>query len=133
MVDQLTDAHGETRGHPMDLIGGAMFLGCVDLRTESEGGDPEGLLELVLRAPVLLKRISVSDEGKGEGSPEQIRVRAQPQAEEALGFLRPPYADAFCGSVLARLGIPMFGTPVFCFDTVDYVEAEKQGGGKFKP
>ena len=133
MVDQLTDAHGETRGHPMDLIGGAMFLGCVDLRTESEGGDPEGLLELVLRAPVLLKRISVSDEGEGEGSPEQIRVRAQPQAEEALGFLRPPYADAFCGSVLARLGIPMFGTPVFCFDTVDYVGAEKQGGGKFKP
>ena len=133
MVDQLADAHGETRGHPMDLIGGAMFLGCVDLRTESEGGDPEGLLELVLRAPVLLKRISVSDEGQGEGSPEQIRVRAQPQAEEALGFLRPPYADAFCGSELARLGIPMFGTPVFCFDTVDYVEAQKQGGGKFKP
>ena len=133
MVDQLADAHGETRGHPVDLIGGAMFLGCVDLRTESEGGDPEGLLELVLRAPVLLKRISVSDEGEGEGSPEQIRVRAQPQAEEALGFLRPPSADAFCGSELARLGIPMFGTPVFCFATVDYVEAQKQGGGKFKP
>ena len=31
-----------------------LFLGCVDLRLESAGGDPEWLLELVLRAPALL-------------------------------------------------------------------------------
>ena len=139
MVDELGDAHGETRDGPVDLIGGALFLGCVDLRAESEGGDPEWMLELVLRAPLLLKRISTSVAPEGPGEEEQIRVGAQPYAEEALGFLRldsdsGKAGKAYTRSVLAAHGVPMDGTPAFCYDTVDYATAQKQRPlGKFKP
>ena len=134
MVDELGDAHGEMRDHPVDLLGGALFLGCVDLRAESAGGDPEWLLELVLRAPLLRKRISTS-EAPTELEEAQMRVRAQPHAEEALGFLRldgKESGKAYTSSELAAL--PMFGTPAFCYDTVDYPTAQKQRPlGKFKP
>ena len=62
---------------------------------------------------------------------------AQPQAQEAQGFLRLDGKEshkAYVRSVLAALGVPMFGTPVFCYDTVDYAAAMKQRPlGKFKP
>jgi hypothetical protein len=136
MVDELGDDHGETRDYPVDLIGGALFLGCVDLRPESAGGDPDWLLELVLRAPLLRKRISTSEAPK-ELEEEQMRVRAQPQAEEMLGFLRLDGKEshkAYTSSVLFALGVPMDGTPAFCYDTVDYAAAMKQRPlGKFKP
>jgi hypothetical protein len=135
MVDELGDDHGETRDYPVDLIGGALFLGCVDLRPESAGGDPDWLLELVLRAPLLRKRISTSEAPK-ELEEEQMRVRAQPQAEEMLGFLRLDGEShkAYTSSVLDALGVPMDGTPAFCYDTVDYAAAMKQRPlGKFKP
>ena len=124
------------RDHPVDLLGGALFLGCVDLRAESAGGDPEWLLELVLRAPLLRKRISTS-EAPTELEEAQMRVRAQPLAEEALGFLRldgNESGKAYTSSELAALGVPMFGTPAFCYDTVDYAAAKEQRPkGKFKP
>ena len=135
MVDELGDVHGETRDYPVDLIGGALFLGCVDLRPESAGGDPDWLLELVLRAPLLRKRISTSEAPK-ELEEEQMRVRAQPQAEEMLGFLRLDGEShkAYTSSVLDALGVPMDGTPAFCYDTVDYAAAMKRRPlGKFKP
>ena len=135
MVDELGDDHGETLDYPVDLIGGALFLGCVDLRPESAGGDPDWLLELVLRAPLLRKRISTSEAPK-ELEEAQMRVRAQPQAEEMLGFLRLDGEShkAYTSSVLDALGVPMDGTPAFCYDTVDYAAATKQRPlGKFKP
>ena len=62
---------------------------------------------------------------------------AQPQAEEMLGFLRLDGSEsikAYTRSVLDALGVPMDGTPAFCYDTVDYAAAMKQRPlGKFKP
>ena len=63
---------------------------------------------------------------------------AQPQAQEAQGFLRLDGKEshkAYVRSVLAVLGVPMFGTrPVFCYDTVDYAAAKWQRPlGNFKP
>ncbi len=45
---------------------------------------------------------------------------AQPQAEKMLGFLRLDGEShkASTSSELAALGVPMFGTPAFCYDTV---------------
>ena len=41
---------------------------------------------------------------------------------------------AYTRSVLDALGVPMDGTPAFCYDTVDYAAAMKQRPlGKFKP
>ena len=71
---------------------------------------------------------------EGPGEEEQIRVGAQPYAEEALGFLLLDGGKAYTRSVLAAHGVPMDGTPAFCYDTVDYATAQKQRPrGKFQP
>lgn len=117
LVDDQAKDLGLSCDAPIDLIDGPHFFKAVDLRPIAQGGSDDATLLRVLRPPTLIKRISVSNGSLREGSAVQQEVLNQPEALEALSFHRVK-REAYRRSVAHRR--PMAGTPVFCFDAVDY-------------
>ena len=120
LIDEIGDELGQRRNTPVDLIDGPLFAAAVDARPLEAGVDSDVWLLHVLRTPAIIKRVSTSAEPLREGSDEQRRVAAQPEALTALAFHRPH------GSGYSRSGAhrqPFHGTPVLCLDAVDYPTA----------
>ena len=116
---------------PVDLISGALFVECVDVRLV----DAESVAWLlkVLQVPTLRRRITTYPRKKTLGSPEQRRVRAQEGAEEMLEFHYLVGCDAYKGSILnVAAGQPANGTPVYGLDAVIYGSVRSANPERFR-
>jgi hypothetical protein len=120
-IDELKKKLGLPMDSPVDLTRGVVYATAMDLRPVVVGGDDDAMLDLVLRVPLLAKRISTSPEPLREGSLAQQEVAAQPEARMAMGFSRVTSGAYKCSVIHNKK--PMRGTPVFCFDAVDYSTA----------
>ena len=82
-------------------------------------------LQDLLQPVAVVKRISVSAESSGDGSDEQVRVVAQPEARRMMGFHRVPASAGTYASYKRSVGHcrPTVGSPVCGFDAVNYVTA----------
>ena len=110
---------------PIDLLSGGLFLKCVDIRLS----DPDSVTMLlrVLQVPVLRRRISVGEPGKGPGTSEQQRVKTQVDVEHWAGFHRLKNAYKLSNLDVAE-GRPAVGTPVPCLDAVAYGRVHNDTG-----
>ena len=115
---------------PVDLLSGALFVECVDVRRV----DAESVAWLlkVLQVPTLRRRITTYPRKKTTGTPEQQRVRAQEEAEDMMDF-HYVEGDAYKGSVLnVAAGQPANGTPVYCLDAVIYGDVRTTNKDHFR-
>ena len=110
---------------PIDLLSGGLFLKCVDISLS----DPDSVMMLlrVLQVPVLRRRISVGEPGKGPGTSEQQRVKTQVDVEHWAGFHRLKNAYKLSNLDVAE-GRPAVGTPVPCLDAVAYGRVHNDTG-----
>ena len=111
---------------PIDLLSGGLFLKCVDIRLT----DPVSVSWLlrVLQMPVLRRRISVRDPGKGPGTSEQQRAKTQLNVEQLAGFHRPKGSAYKLSNLDVAEGRPAVGTPVPCLDAVAYGRVHNDTG-----
>ena len=115
---------------PVDLLSGALFVECVDVRRV----DAESVAWLlkVLQVPTLRRRITTYPRKKTTGTPEQQRVRAQEEAEDMMDF-HYVEGDAYKGSALnVAAGQPANGTPVYCLDAVIYGDVRTTNKDHFR-
>ena len=111
---------------PIDLLSGGLFLKCVDIRLS----DPDSVTMLlrVLQVPVLRRRISVGEPGKGPGTSEQHRAKTQVDVEQWAGFHRPKGSAYKLSNLDVAEGRSAVGTPVPCLDAVAYGRVHNDTG-----
>jgi len=122
----LTEQFNLPTSAPIDLLSGALFIKCVDIRFS----DPVSVSWLlrVLQMPVLRRRISVGEPGKGPGTSEQQRVKTQVDVDKLAGFHRLQGSAYKLSNLDVAEGRPAVGTPVPCLDTVAYGRVHNDAG-----
>lgn len=122
----LTEQFNLPTSAPIDLLSGALFIKCVDIRFS----DPVSVSWLlrVLQMPVLRRRISVGDPGKGPGTSEQQRVKTQVDVDKLAGFHRLQSSAYKLSNLDVAEGRPAVGTPVPCLDAVAYGRVHNDAG-----